>query len=57
MHVLSSLAVALLAFPQNIAAHGYLKSIQVNGQAYPAWQVGQDDYLAEVWKPFHEYYS
>ncbi|CAO2658027.1 Nn.00g072870.m01.CDS01 [Neocucurbitaria sp. VM-36] len=47
MHLLGTLAVALLGYSQTVAAHGYLKSIQVNGQSYLAWQVGQDDYLAE----------
>lgn len=27
------------------SAHGYLKSITVNGENYLAWQVGQDDYI------------
>lgn len=30
----------------SVHAHGYLKSISINGgQSYLAWQVGQDDYL------------
>jgi hypothetical protein len=29
-------------------AHGYLKYTEVNGVKYPAWQVGQDEYLTEV---------
>ncbi|KAK0627913.1 glycoside hydrolase [Immersiella caudata] len=26
-------------------AHGFLKNIQVNGKTYPAWQVGQDNFV------------
>jgi len=39
-------AISLLGFITSASAHGYLKSISVNGGAnYLAWQVGQDDYL------------
>jgi hypothetical protein len=43
MHLLA-IALPLLT---TVHAHGYLKSISVNGGAsYLAWQVGQDDYLS-----------
>ncbi|CAI9626633.1 unnamed protein product [Alternaria burnsii] len=39
-------ALTLLGLITTASAHGYLKSISVNGGAnYLAWQVGQDDYL------------
>jgi hypothetical protein len=39
-------ALTLLGLFTTASAHGYLKSISVNGGAnYLAWQVGQDDYL------------
>ena len=38
--ILFLLGVASLA-----DAHGFLKNIQVNGKTYPAWQVGQDDFV------------
>jgi hypothetical protein len=41
-------ATALLAvLPTAVSAHGFLKNIQVNnnGKLYPAWQVGQDDFV------------
>ncbi|KAI9150507.1 Polysaccharide monooxygenase Cel61a [Paramyrothecium foliicola] len=38
-------SLVTLLLPALAAAHGYLKSIQVNGQTYQAWQVGTDDYL------------
>lgn len=28
-----------------VNGHGFLKNIQVNGKTYPAWQVGQDDFV------------
>ena len=28
-----------------VHSHGFLKNIQVNGKTYPAWQVGQDDFV------------
>jgi cellulase len=38
--------LSLLGFITSASAHGYLKSISVNGGAnYLAWQVGQDDYV------------
>ena len=45
MLVLGALGVALFCFNHSVAAHGYLKSVEVNGVSYLAWQVGQDDYL------------
>ena len=43
MLTLSALAVSLLPL---VSAHGYLKTISVNGgSSYLAWQVGQDDYV------------
>ncbi|KEY74452.1 hypothetical protein S7711_04490 [Stachybotrys chartarum IBT 7711] len=39
------LALAALALPSFVAAHGYLRSIIAGGQTYLAWQVGTDDYL------------
>lgn len=35
----------ILGFVNPVLCHGSLKTIQVNGQDYPAWQVGQDDYV------------
>ncbi|KAH7305476.1 glycoside hydrolase [Stachybotrys elegans] len=37
--------IVCLLLPSLVAGHGYLKNIQVNGQLYPAWQVGSDDYI------------
>jgi hypothetical protein len=43
MHLLAIAATLLTC----VHAHGYLKSISVNGGAnFLAWQVGQDDYLS-----------
>jgi hypothetical protein len=42
MYAPSLFAVALLGHSISVSAHGYLKSISVNGGAsYLAWQVGQ----------------
>lgn len=35
-------------FVNVIRAHGFLKNVEYNGVKYPAWQVGQDDYLTTV---------
>lgn len=45
MHVLGAVAVTLLGFTHSVSAHGFLKSIEVNGQSYLAWQVFSDDYV------------
>jgi cellulase len=45
MHSLGAFGVALLSMAHLVSAHGYLKSVEVNGVSYLAWQVGQDDYL------------
>jgi hypothetical protein len=45
MHVFGALAVGLLGLAHTVSAHGYLKSIEVGGKSYLAWQVGQDDYV------------
>lgn len=45
MHFLGTLSISLLGLVYTVAAHGYLKSIEVRGQSYLAWQVGQDDYV------------
>lgn len=45
MHSLGALAIALLGLTHTASAHGYLKSIEVGGKSYLAWQVGQDDYV------------
>jgi len=45
MHALGALGVALLGITHSVSAHGYLKSVEVNGVSYLAWQVGQDDYV------------
>jgi cellulase len=45
MHILGAIGVALIGMPRLVSAHGYLKSIEVNGMSYSAWQVGQDDYI------------
>jgi cellulase len=38
-----ALAVSIIPL---VSAHGYLKSVSVNGgSSYLAWQVGQDDYV------------
>jgi hypothetical protein len=45
MYAFGILSVGLLGLAQTVAAHGYLKSIEVSGKSYLAWQVGQDDYV------------
>jgi hypothetical protein len=46
MLTLGDFAIVFLSLTQSVTAHGYLKSVSVNGgQNYLAWQVGQDDYL------------
>jgi len=45
MLALGALGVALLGFTHSVSAHGYLKSVEVNGVSYLAWQVGTDDYV------------
>jgi hypothetical protein len=35
-------------FSALVHAHGYLKNVEYNGVKYPAWQVGQDEYLPTV---------
>jgi cellulase len=45
MHVLGALGVAVLGLTHSVSAHGYLKSVEVNGASYLAWQVGQDEYV------------
>ncbi|KAH8722630.1 glycoside hydrolase [Phaeosphaeriaceae sp. PMI808] len=45
MHALGAFGVAVLGLAHSVSAHGYLKSIEVNGQSYLAWQVNQDDYV------------
>ncbi|KAK0702182.1 glycoside hydrolase [Lasiosphaeris hirsuta] len=41
----STLAILLLGISSLADAHGFLKNVQVNGKTYPAWQVGQDDFV------------
>jgi lytic cellulose monooxygenase (C1-hydroxylating) len=43
-----ALLAAVAASSSLVNAHGYLKNIEYNGVKYPAWQVGQDDFLATV---------
>jgi cellulase len=45
MYSFSAIALSLLGLTHIVSAHGYLKSIEVSGKSYLAWQVGQDDYL------------
>jgi hypothetical protein len=45
MAPLTSAALVLSSLASLVAGHGYLKSIDVNGQNYLAWQVGQDNYV------------
>ncbi|KAH6633802.1 glycoside hydrolase [Boeremia exigua] len=45
MFVFSIISIGLLSLAQSVSAHGYLKSIEVGGKSYLAWQVGQDDYV------------
>lgn len=45
MAPLTSAALVLSSLASLVAGHGYLESIDVNGQNYLAWQVGQDDYV------------
>lgn len=42
---LAALTFSLLILVPYISAHGYLKSVEVGGKGYLAWQVGQDDYV------------
>ncbi|KAK3324960.1 glycoside hydrolase [Apodospora peruviana] len=42
IHLFTALVLGLAALTD---AHGFLKNIQVNGKTYPAWQVGQDDFV------------
>jgi hypothetical protein len=37
--------ILLLGVASLADAHGFLKNIQVNSKTYPAWQVGQDDFV------------
>jgi predicted carbohydrate-binding protein with CBM5 and CBM33 domain len=46
MHALRALSVAVLGLAHSVSAHGYLKSVEVNGASYLAWQVGQDEYVS-----------
>ena len=39
------LLLAILAATRVVTGHGFLKNVQVNGKTYPAWQVGQDDFV------------
>ena len=41
---LSGLVVAL-NLATTVSAHGYMKYVDTAGVRYPAWQVGQDDYV------------
>lgn len=45
MYILGALSIGLFSFAHTVSAHGYLKSIEISGKSYLAWQVGQDDYL------------
>ncbi|KAF2833494.1 glycoside hydrolase [Ophiobolus disseminans] len=45
MHAFGALGVALLGIAHTASAHGYLKSVEVNGVSYLAWQVGSDEYV------------
>jgi len=45
MLAFGALSVALLGLTHSVSAHGYLKSIEVNGASYLAWQVFQDDFV------------
>ena len=45
MHALVALAIGILGLAHTVSAHGYIKSIEVAGKSYLAWQVGQDDYV------------
>lgn len=45
MYTFGPLGAVLLGLIHSVSAHGYLKSIEVKGVSYLAWQVGQDDYL------------
>ena len=45
MYAFGVFAVTLLGLAHHVFAHGYLKSIEVSGKSYLAWQVGQDDYV------------
>jgi len=45
MFAVAVFAVGLLSLTPSVFAHGYLKSIEVGGKSYLAWQVGQDDYV------------
>lgn len=45
MFISAALGAVLLGLTHSVSAHGYLKSIEVNGVSYLAWQVGQDDYV------------
>src|SRR5690242_21468644 len=42
MFAVAVFAVGLLSLTPSVFAHGYLKSIEVGGKSYLAWQVGQD---------------
>lgn len=47
MHLLAALSITTLSLLPTVLAHGYLKSVSVNGgPSFLAWQVGQDDYVA-----------
>lgn len=45
MNILAAAGVLLCTLSSTVSAHGYLKYIDVAGVRYPAWQVGQDDFL------------
>jgi cellulase len=39
------LLLTLVTAARVVTGHGFLKNVQVNGKTYPAWQVGQDDFV------------
>lgn len=45
MYAITAIVVSLLRIVCTVSAHGYLKSVEVSGKSYLAWQVGQDDYI------------
>jgi hypothetical protein len=48
VNLLFQVASISATFSALVNAHGYLKNVEYNGVKYPAWQVGQDEFLTTV---------
>lgn len=48
VNIVLQLAAVSAALSNLVNAHGFLKNVEYNGVKYPAWQVGQDEFLTTV---------